>query len=78
MNMNEKDKPSPYRGKLTVESVSKGIYTAKKNAERLLADADILIEQKSYPSACGLAVLAIEEISKPAILRKLILAITPE
>jgi AbiV family abortive infection protein len=73
-----KSKASPYRGKLTNESASIGIRTTKSNAKRLLNDAEALFEKERFPSACALACLAIEEISKPAIIRKILLAKSPE
>ncbi len=73
-----KSKASPYRGTLTTESASVGIGTAKANAKRLLDDAEALLAKERYPSACALACLAIEEISKPAIIRKILLANSPE
>lgn len=69
-----KSKPSAYRGHLTLESAANGITQCKKNAEKLLEDAKLLVDNSRFPSACALAVLAIEEISKPAIIRKLVLA----
>jgi AbiV family abortive infection protein len=78
MAHDSKSKASPYKGTLTAESASIGIATAKANAKRLLDDAEALIVKERYPSACALACLSIEEISKPAIIRKILLANSPE
>ena len=78
MAHDSKSKASPYKGTLTAESASIGIGTAKANAKRLLDDAEALIVKERYPSACALACLSIEEISKPAIIRKILLADSPE
>jgi len=77
MPQSDKSKASPYKGPLTLESASVGIRTAKANAKRLLDDAESLFQNERYPSACALGCLAIEEISKPAIIRKIILATSP-
>lgn len=69
---------NPYRGRLTTSQASIGIDRAKANAERLLTDAEHLLQTGGSPSACTLAALAIEETSKPAIIRKLLLATSPE
>ena len=68
----------PYRGRLSPQSASAGISAAKTNARRLLTDAETLLRMERHPSACALAALAIEESSKPAIIRKVLLARTPE
>jgi AbiV family abortive infection protein len=73
-----KSKATPYKGPLTAESAAIGIGTAKANAKRLLDDAESLFQTERYSSACALACLAIEEISKPAIIRKILLASSPE
>lgn len=78
MGHNNKSKASPYKGTLTAESASVGIRTAKANAKRLLDDAESLVGKERYPSACALACLSIEEISKPAIIRKILLADCPD
>jgi len=78
MQVQGKSKPAPYRGRLTPKSASEGIHTAKINATRLLDDAEMLSKNARYPSACALAALAIEELSKPAIIRKIVIAETPQ
>jgi AbiV family abortive infection protein len=55
-----------------------GIRTAKVNAKRLLDDAEALVGKEGYQSACALARLSIEEISKPGIIRKILLADSPD
>ena len=72
-----KSKANPYKGPLTAESAAIGIVTAKANAKRLIEDAESLFHTERYPSACAFACLAIEEISKPAIIRKILLASSP-
>jgi len=78
MQAQGKSKPTRYRGILTPKSASEGIHTAKTNATRLLDDADMLYKNGCYPSACALAALAIEEMSKPAIIRKIVIADSPQ
>lgn len=57
-----------YRGRLTPEKAAEGMRVAAANAERLVADAEILLGAKRFPSACALAILAIEELGKRRIL----------
>lgn len=78
MQAQGKSKPTPYRGTLTPKSASEGIHIVKTNATRLLDDAKILSKNGRYPSACALAAIAIEEQSKPAIIRKIVIAESPE
>ena len=78
MQAQGKSKPTPYRGTLTPKSASEGIHIAKTNATRLLNDAEMLSKNGRYPSACVLAALAIEELSKPAIIRKIVIAESPQ
>ena len=52
----------------TLEQISLGIKACIKNANRLLADANILAEKKRYPSARFLVTTAQEEIAKLYIL----------
>ena len=73
-----KSKPKPYRGPLTADTAATGIIAAKSNAKRLFDDAQLLLEKGRFPSACALAALSIEENSKPAFIRKLLLAETTE
>src|SRR5438046_3029868 len=77
MTERQKSKPDPYRGPLTPESAAVGIKEAKSNASRLFDDAQLLFEKNRFPSACALAALSIEEASKPALIRKLLIAESP-
>ncbi|HWI54754.1 MAG TPA: AbiV family abortive infection protein [Desulfobacteria bacterium] len=65
---------SAYKGPLTAEQVAQGINAANQNARRLLEDASILLEHKSFSTAASLAALSIEEAGKAPILRRLALA----
>jgi AbiV family abortive infection protein len=60
-----------YRGRLSPRQVADGMNAARRNARRLLNDAEILFREKRFPSAAALAVLAIEEAGKTPILRML-------
>ncbi|MBI4020806.1 MAG: AbiV family abortive infection protein [Candidatus Aenigmarchaeota archaeon] len=62
-----------YSDHLTIEEAAKGIQAAIANASSLLRDAQILFDSQRYERACALAILAIEETGKPAILRALLL-----
>lgn len=50
-----------------------GIALARKNASRLIADAQLLLENGRNPSAAALAILAIEELGKVQILKRITL-----
>jgi len=63
-----------YKGQLSSTEVTQGINCAKRNAQRLLDDAETLVNLERYPSALALAVLAIEEVGKVPILRAIALA----
>lgn len=63
-----------YKAKLTTAQAARGIQAAEKNARDLLDDAEILYKHKKWSRACALAILAVEEASKPALLRGVILA----
>jgi len=60
-----------FMSKLSPKKISQGMNCAISNAERLVADAELLYQNKRYPSAVGLAILAIEEDGKVAIMRSL-------
>jgi AbiV family abortive infection protein len=62
---------SQYSGRLTAEQAAAGMNAAAKNAARLAADARLLFDNGRIPSALALAILAIEESGKVAILRGL-------
>ncbi|TPP06642.1 AbiV family abortive infection protein [Rhizobium glycinendophyticum] len=53
-----------YKGPLTPAQASEGISLARANAARLIADAQLLVENNRYASATALAILAIEELGK--------------
>lgn len=65
-----------YRGKLSSAQIADGMNAAVANARLLLEDAKILLERKRYPTATSLAILAIEEDGKTALLRYLALSTT--
>lgn len=64
-----------YRGELTPTEIAAGIAVAQANANRLIADARVLIDAGRFPSAAALAILAIEERGKALILNRM--AIVP-
>jgi AbiV family abortive infection protein len=59
-----------YSGQLSTSQISQGINLARANGKRLAVDARLLLENKRYPSAAALAILAIEETGKELILRE--------
>ncbi len=63
-----------YKGRLSTEQIADGMNAAEQNAERLLADAEILMKNGRFPSAAALAILSIEESGKVSILRSLAVA----
>ena len=63
-----------YKGKLTAEQIAKGMNVARRNAQRLFEDAQLLIESSRYCSAATLAIISIEESGKDSILRRLAMA----
>ncbi|SRR5258708_10079275 len=65
-----------WRGPLTPAGAAEGINAAYRNARRLLSDAEKLFITGSFPTATALAVLAIEEYGKPAIIHRILLAKT--
>ena len=67
--MDAKKKSNKYHGKLSAADITTGMNIAEQNAFRLLEDATILLNSKRYPTACSLAVLALEELGKVIILR---------
>jgi AbiV family abortive infection protein len=69
-----KMKLNQYNGKLSAREVAEGINAARQNANRLVDDAELLLENKRYPSAACLAILSIEESGKSSILRELSVA----
>lgn len=67
-----------YHGKLSAAQVASGMNHSLANAKRLISDAELLLANNRYPSALGLAILAIEEYGKVPILRSLTTAKTDE
>lgn len=63
-----------YTGALTPEQAAGGIEAATENARGLLQDAALLLENKRWPRAASLSILAIEEAGKLPLLRSLLLA----
>jgi len=63
-----------YKGELSAAQIAEGMNAAARNAIRLAEDAELLMENKRYPSATSLAILSIEESGKVAILRGLSVA----
>lgn len=66
-----------YAGPLGAGDVVDGVEAAQRNAERLLADAKILLDNGRWPSALALAILSIEEKGKVTILKRLSLTTDP-
>jgi AbiV family abortive infection protein len=50
-------------------ALAEGIGVSNHNAARLLEDATLLAKNQRYPSAVALAILAVEESAKAAVLR---------
>jgi AbiV family abortive infection protein len=63
-----------YRGQITPARAAAGINAALRNARRLLADAVLLFKAESYATALSIAVLAIEECGKHAIIHRILIA----
>lgn len=70
-----KKKLDQYKGVLSPAEATVGINAAIANANRLVEDAQLLLDKKRFPSAASLAALSIEESGKTAILRGLALAL---
>ena len=73
-----RSKLSQYRGHLNSAQIAHGINAERRNARRLADDAKSLLNLARYPTATAIAILAIEESGKVAILRGLATAATPE
>jgi len=63
-----------YFGSLSPAQAAKGIEAAMKNASALVSDAILLLQNRRWSRAAALAILAIEEVGKPSILRSILLA----
>lgn len=71
-------RPEEYRGPISPEMAARGMNLARKNAKRLAADAQLLLDAGRAPTAAALAALSIEEAGKVSILRGLVLASSEE
>lgn len=60
-----------FKNHLSYSQIADGMNAACENARRLVEDAQILFDSQRYPSAVFIAILAIEESGKIAILREL-------
>lgn len=60
-----------YRGHLSAGDIAAGMNAARRNAARLLEDAKLLLDAGRIPTACSVAILAIEEAGKVSIFREL-------
>jgi len=67
-----------YNQTLTPENAAKGIKAAIENSKSLLSDALLLFDNERYERTVALAILAIEEAGKPAILRSIMLENDPK
>jgi AbiV family abortive infection protein len=56
---------------MTPKQIAEGMNAASRNAARLLADAELLLQNGRFPTATSIAVLSIEESGKVSILRHL-------
>ena len=69
-----KKRLNQYKGRLTPEKIAEGMNAAINNANRLVENAFLLLENGEYPIAASVAALSIEESGKMSILRNLSLA----
>jgi len=58
--MSIKKQLDSYRGQLNPVQITDGMNVARRNALRLLEDAEILLNSGRYPTALSLAILSIE------------------
>jgi AbiV family abortive infection protein len=65
-----------WRGALTPRVAAEGINAAYRNSRRLVNDAEKLFLISSFPTAMTVAILAIEEYGKAAIIHRILLAKT--
>lgn len=65
---------SQYSGGLTTTQAAEGIQAALRNGRALLADARLLLDKGRWKRAAALAILAVEEGGKTAIIREILLA----
>jgi AbiV family abortive infection protein len=69
-----KKKLEQYRGLLSPAEVADGMNAAHSNAQRLVADAELLLRENRPASSLALSILSIEESGKVSILRGLAVA----
>lgn len=62
-----------YQGPLSPRQAAEGISLARANASRLIADAELLLQNSRYASAIALAILAIEELGKVQAIKAILL-----
>ena len=62
-------KITQYKGPLTSSQAAEGIALARANAARLIADAELLLQNDRHASASALAILAIEELGKVQVIK---------
>ena len=72
--MSRRGLPKQYVGPLTPAQAAAGIEAAARTAQGLLRDAKLLFENQRWERATALAILAIEESGKTAILRQILIA----
>lgn len=61
-----------YKYKLDPKTAAEGIKLANENAQSLLADAELLLENRRFERCVSLSILAIEEAGKPSIIRAIL------
>jgi AbiV family abortive infection protein len=71
MTKNTKKKLQQYKGFLAPSQITDGMNAAIRNACRLAGDAELLLNEKRYPTAASIATLSIEESGKLMVLRHL-------
>ena len=74
MNMADRKVIKQYSGTLGVSQAAEGIAKALRNAQSLVEDAELLFQNGRWARATALAILAIEEAGKPAVIRSVLLA----
>lgn len=68
------DSQIDYKEKLSIQEASEGIEKAIENANDLLEDSLILFNSGKYPRAIALGIMAVEEIGKTEIIKKILLS----
>ena len=76
--MTTKKQLNRFVGRLSAAEIVEGMNAARRNARRLLEDAELFLKAERYPSALAFAILSIEESGKTTILRDLSTATTEE